>query len=494
MIVEELKKSILYNTISGKYYNYESNDTNIEEYASIVRSDERIKRKDLTSNFNYKDEIPRNCKLVKLGDIVGIYGGKRIPAGRKLTRENTGHYYIRVSDMGENTIDSTEDMQFVPKDIVETIKSYIINKDDIYITVAGTIGKIGYIPDELDGANLTENADKLVFSNINKKWLIYALKSEFVQKQIQESTTKVGQPKLAIKRISNIEIILPSPEEQVRTTKKLDDLFSKIDEVKPIEDKLNILKTQFPSEMKKSFYKYAFSGNLKLESKNDQSVDELMKSIYQVKEAKISIGELLPEKPLKPISNEDIPYQIPENWKWVRLGDYCEKVTDQVASGSFAAIRDNVPSLKSPDYAIMVKTADFSNDFTSNLTYTTEHAYNFLSNSNLFGGELIMSNIGSIGKVFIVPKLNHKMTLAPNCVMLRLTNDELRDYLYHYLLSPIGYNELMKITSGTAMKKFNKTDLKKILIPVPPIEEQKRIVSKIEQFLPLLNDIDTLIG
>ena len=185
---------------------------------------------------------------------------------------------------------------------------------------------------------------------------------------------------------------------------------------------------------------------------------------------------------------DKVPFDIPDSWEWVRLGNYAEKVTDQVASGSFAALRANVPSLKEPDYAIMVKTADFSNGFTRNLTYTTEHGYNFLENSNLFGGELILSNIGSIGKCFIVPKLEQKMTLAPNSVMIRLTDEDLRDYLYNFITSPQGYSELIAIASGTAMKKFNKTDLKTIFIPVPPIAEQKRIVNKLNELQPYIDN------
>ena len=122
-----------------------------------------------------------------------------------------------------------------------------------------------------------------------------------------------------------------------------------------------------------------------------------------------------------------------------------------------------------------------------NLTYTDKHGYDFLENSNLFGGELIMSNIGSIGKIFVVPHLNKPMTLAPNCVMLRFAEESHRDYLLHFLRSPLGFSELMSITSGTAMKKFNKTDLKTIPIPLPPLSEQKRIVTKIEELMALVD-------
>ena len=243
-------------------------------------------------------------------------------------------------------------------------------------------------------------------------------------------------------------------------------------------------------DLKNSILSLAIKGKLVEQRAEEGTADNLLDFIKSVKQEKIALGELKQEKPLPEIKEEETPFDIPKNWRWVRLGDYCEKVTDQVASGSFASLRKNVPSLKEPNYAVMVKTADFSNGFSTNLTYTTEHGYNFLSNSNLFGGELILSNIGSIGKCFIVPDLGTKMTLAPNAIMLRLADNNYRDYLYHFILSAQGYSELVEISSGTTMKKFNKTDLKKILIPVPPLAEQQRIVAKLEEILPYIDQYD----
>ena len=239
-------------------------------------------------------------------------------------------------------------------------------------------------------------------------------------------------------------------------------------------------------QLKGSILQLAIQGKLVNQESSEGKAVSLIQEIKKKKQSLIKQGIIKKEKELSPIAEDEIPFDIPETWEWVRLGDYAEKVTDYVASGSFASLRENAPSLKTEDYAILVKIADFSNNFTQNLTYTTKHGYEFLNNSNLFGGELVLSNIGSIGKVFIVPKLNRKMTLAPNSVMVRLADDQLRDYLYHFLLSPLGYEELIAITSGTAMKKFNKTDLKTILIPIPPLEEQKRIVAKIEELMPFV--------
>lgn len=169
-----------------------------------------------------------------------------------------------------------------------------------------------------------------------------------------------------------------------------------------------------------------------------------------------------------------------------RLGDVCEKVTDYVASGSFAALKENVLITNEENYAIMVKTADFANGFTKGLTYTDKHGYDFLRNSNLFGGELILSNIGSIGKVFKVPYLDRPMTLASNTVMIKTATPELTDYLYYYFLSPAGYKNLLSISSGTSMLKFNKTELKKLDVPVPNIDMQRRIISVMDKVSELI--------
>ena len=118
----------------------------------------------------------------------------------------------------------TDNLLYVPDDIYPTISRYIIRKEDIYITVAGTIGVVGKIPESLDGANLTENADRIVFSIINQDWLILFLSSPFIQEQIAAATTQVGQPKLAIMRIEDFLIPLPPLTEQERIVRKIEEL------------------------------------------------------------------------------------------------------------------------------------------------------------------------------------------------------------------------------------------------------------------------------
>lgn len=199
---------------------------------------------------------------------------------------------------------------------------------------------------------------------------------------------------------------------------------------------------------------------------------------------------LTPEERLQAalVPDWEWPYKLPENWCWTRIGNYVDYVTDYVANGSFASLKANVSIFKDENYALMVKTQDFANGFTKSLTYTDKHGYDFLSKSTLHGGELILSNIGSVGKVFRVPYFDRPMTLASNSVMVKCYNSRDYDWMYYFLLSPIGFEELKSITTGTAVPKFNKTDLKTIPLPVSHLAEQQRIVDRIESLFAKLDE------
>ena len=247
---EALKKSILQEAIQGKLVPQDPSDEPAEALLERIRAEKQrlikegkikkdkhesvIFRRD-NSHYEKLDsverciddelpfEIPENWCWCRLGTIAAVLGGKRIPAGRKLTECNTGHVYIRVSDMTDGGV-STDRLLYVPEDIYPLISRYIINKVDVFITVAGTIGRVGKIPDELDGANLTENADRLVLAGVNQDWLIRVLQSGMIQEQIAAATTQVGQPKLAIARIERFLIPLPPLAEQHRIVHRIEEL------------------------------------------------------------------------------------------------------------------------------------------------------------------------------------------------------------------------------------------------------------------------------
>ena len=229
----DMQKSILQMAIQGKLVEQRPEEGTGEElYRQIQAEKKRLiqegkvkKEKSLPeiAEAEVPFEIPEGWKWVRLGDVASVLGGKRIPAGRTLTTENTGYKYIRVSDMKNGSV-SIDSLLYVPSDIYPSISRYIINKEDVYITVAGTIGRVGKIPQQIDGSNLTENADRLVFQFLDQDWLIRCLESQLIQQQIIDATTKVGQPKLAIKRIQELLLPLPPVAEQKRIVARLEEI------------------------------------------------------------------------------------------------------------------------------------------------------------------------------------------------------------------------------------------------------------------------------
>ena len=249
-IKEQLKKSILQEAIQGKLVPQLAEEGTAQDLLEQIKKEKlnlikegKLKKSALATSVIFRGDdnkyweksgdsivcideeipfgIPSSWSWCRLGNIASVKGGKRIPVGEKLTTENTGHMYIRVADMKENTV-KTDDIHYISESIYQKIKSYTISTEDLYITVAGTIGSVGEIPKVFDNANLTENADKIVFRGICKKFLMYCLLSNFVQSQIKKCTTKVGQPKLAIVRIEDLLIPLPPIKEQYRIVHKIE--------------------------------------------------------------------------------------------------------------------------------------------------------------------------------------------------------------------------------------------------------------------------------
>ena len=174
----------------------------------------------------------------KLKDIADVKGGKRVPKGYKLQSTKTNHPYIRVADFNNYGTIEMSDIQYISDEIFEQIKNYTITDQDLYVSIAGTIGKTGIIPSELNGANLTENACKLVFKeDINLRFVYLFTLSEIFKKQVEKATKQASQPKLALTRLAEVKISIPLITEQQAIVEHLDALSNHVKELEEISRK-----------------------------------------------------------------------------------------------------------------------------------------------------------------------------------------------------------------------------------------------------------------
>lgn len=169
----------------------------------------------------------------------------------------------------------------------------------------------------------------------------------------------------------------------------------------------------------------------------------------------------------------------------VRLCDLCSIVTDYVANGSFKTLADKVKYLNE-GYARVIRLVDYNNKYSKkDSIWVSKESYEFLKKSKLYGGEIVLTNVGAnLGTVFIAPQFEYPTTLGPNAIMIKTNEND--KYLYYWLKSKNGQNTIKSIVTGSAMPKFNKTDLKNIEIAIPCIEDQDKIVE-------ILSNIDKKI-
>jgi len=149
-------------------------------------------------------------KTVKIRDVAQVKGGKRLPLGCSVQDEPTSHPYVRVTDFHGGILDRTS-VKYITEEIHQAVKRYTISSADVFISIAGTIGLVGVVPDDFSGANLTENAAKLcnLSPKIEGRFLMYYLQSDHGQGQIGAMTVGTSQPKLALFRIEEIEVPFP---------------------------------------------------------------------------------------------------------------------------------------------------------------------------------------------------------------------------------------------------------------------------------------------
>jgi type I restriction enzyme S subunit len=170
--------------------------------------------------------------------------------------------------------------------------------------------------------------------------------------------------------------------------------------------------------------------------------------------------------------------KIPNSWNVSQLLEFTDEITDYVAAGSFASLKDNVNVFSEPNDAIYVRLTDLRKGLGhSEQKYVDKESYDFLSKSNLFGREILFANIGAnVGEVWMMPEINEKATVAPNMIVIRANNNNvIPEYLHSYFRSTIGLRQIDKIIAGSGHPKINKTELRQLLAILPPLQEQQKI-------------------
>ena len=375
------------------------------------------------------------------------------------SKGKTNHVYLRVTDMKDNTI-NLSDLKYIDDEVYEQIKNYIINANDLYLTIAGTIGSVGFVPTEVDGMNLTENAAKLTHIGCNKEFLLYALLSTIAQEHFTYRFHQVAQPKLSIETANKTPIALPPQKEQIRIVEEVKRCFAAI---KIIEDKQFDLEATI-SQVKSKILDLAIHGKLVPQDPTDEPASKLLKRI----------------NPKAEITCDNGHYQkLPEGWAICTLKNICKVITGSTPSKSNPSYYGgNIPFYKPADL-------DFGRYVKNASEYLSEEG--MCVSRVVPAGSTAVCCIGTIGKVgYLVNAGTTNQQI--NCA---IPSKAVYDVFLYYLCSSSWfYNNLIRKSSAVTISIVNKSKMENIEVPLPPLEEQHRIVAKIEEIFAQLDAIE----
>lgn len=497
MNAQQLRNSILQEAIEGRLVPQDPNDEpasilldRIRKEKEILVKEGKLKKSVLKEiPFSENEEpfdIPDSWEWCKLG-WIGDWGAGATPAKGNPDFYNNGTIpWLRTGELNNGFVYDSE-IKVTPK-ALEKCSLRMCEIGDVLIAMYGaTIGKVA-----IAGIQLTTNQACCACTpyGIYNKFLLYYLMAS--KKTFTEMGEGGAQPNISREKIVAFPFALPPLAEQHRIVAKIEELLPKVEEYGKAQDELNKLNEELPERLKKSILQEAIEGRLVPQDPNDEPASVLLDKIRKEKEQLVKEGKLK-KKDLeeKPISEDEIPFEIPESWEWVRLGglvsnqtglsykkDDLEKKVDNpirvlrggnIQNGSWCMKVDDV--MIAPEYVKKPNLTLQKNTFITPAVTSLEH----------------------LGKTALI-KEDHSDIVAGGFVLYLLPfyRDDIFSKFLSYYFQTAYYNtycQSIANKSGQAFWNLSRQKLMELVLPTPPLAEQHRIVAKIEE---LFKEVDKL--
>ena len=485
MTPQELKNSILQLAIQGKLVEQHPEEGTAEElFARIQEEKQRLikegkirinKKVELISDDIIPFDIPDSWLWIRFADLVNYSMGKTPP---RVESEWWGSDipWVSISDMPEGGHVCKTKECVTAAAIAQKFGNKISPAGTLLMSFKLTVGRVSILDvDAVHNEAIISIYPFVDNAGTEKKYLFYVL--PFIS-QFGESKNAIKGKTLNDTSISNLLIPLPPLAEQKRIVAKIEELLPNIDRYEQAWSKLEQFNTRFPEDMKKSLLQYAIQGKLVEQRPEEGTVEELFAQIQEEKQQLIKAGKIKKEKPLPPITDDEKPFDIPESWMWVRV----QEVT-------YLNPKNDLPDELEVSFIPMALIDD---------GYRNSHSFEIRTWGSIKKGFTHFSD-GDIGIAKITPCFqNRKSVIFHNLKnrygagtteisIVRVINDLLsRDFLLWFFKSTYFIDNGVKSFTGTAgQQRIHKDYLAKCVLPLPPLAEQKRIVEKLEQLLPL---------
>lgn len=484
MTPEQLKASILQYAMEGKLVKQNPDD----EPASVLLEKIKVEKEKLIQEGKIKKakklpeitdeekpfDIPDGWKWVRIKEIGYLQTGTTPSIGKN---NYLGNYipFIKPGDIYEDRI-NYKNQALSEKGLKN---GRLIEKHSILTVCIGSIGK-SYVTDRPVSCNQQINTITPL-QHVYYKYILACINSRIVQQSLWKKASKTTLPIVNRTKLSSIVIPLPPLEEQKRIVAKIEKLMPLVDKYAEAYNRLQKIDGEFKDKLKQTILQYAMEGKLVKQNPNDEPASILFEKIKAEKEKLVKEGKSKKSKKLPAIEEDEKPFNIPDSWEWVRFGNIVNFNLGKTPSKTTDIYWHNgtVPWVTIKD--MQDKTLSETDKQVS------DRAIREVFNNNVCQpNTLLMSFKLTIGKTSILNiKAVHNEAII-DIIPLIDDNHIFRNYLFFILPYISQYASSNYAIKG---KTLNKTSINNMLIPLPPLAEQKRIVAKIDRMMIQIDEI-----
>ena len=483
MTPQELKNSILQLAIQGRLVSQRAEEGTAEELYNKIQAEKqnhiktgKIKKEKTLPEITDNEkpfEIPQSWKWVRLGEVVYNHG--QITPINKFSYVDIGSINNVKNSLNddENIIDA--------KDAPSRARKIIELGDILYSTVRPYLHNMCIVNKKFKYQPIASTGFAVMacYFGLDNKFLFYYLLSPTFDNYANDSKNSKGvaYPAINDARLYNGIVPLPPLAEQKRIVAKIEELLPYVERYEKAYNELQQLNKRFPGDLQKSVLQLAIQGRLVSQCPEEGNAEDLYKQIQAEKQNLIKAGKIKKEKPLPTITDDEKPFEIPQSWKWVRLGEIGITQTGNTPSkANLEYFGTDIPFITPGDIA------------NNNVNYNNQGLSNIGKNVARIGEKNTILQVcigGSIGKSAIMDKIvafNQQInSVYPIFIDCR--------YLHKVISSVYFITEMKEKAGGTATPIINRGIWNTLLVPLPPLAEQKRIVSKLEEILPLCDKL-----
>ena len=474
MTAQGLKNSILQLAVQGKLVPQCKDDEPAsellkrieQEKSTLIKAGKINKYKALAklTAEDYPFDIPESWVWIKLGDVCQLHDGVK--------RSGEKYPYLEAKYLrGKIAATMLNEGKFVKKGTRLILVDGENSGEVFNATEDGYMGstfKVLYFPQQfLEG------------------YVLYFLL--FKKEAFRHNKTGSAIPHLKKELFFNMPFPIPPLAEQKRIVEKIEELMPLIEEYGKAEEQLSKLNAEFPDKLRKSILQQAVQGKLTERDPADEPASELLKRIKAEKEALIKAGKIKKEKPLPAISDDEKPFDIPEQWCSVRIGDV--GIYKKGPFGSSLTKSMFVPKSTGAVKVYEQKNAIQKDHTLGEYYITRDYFEKKMRGFEIFPGDIIVSCAGTIGETYVMPENIEQGIINQALMRMKIVPSIDLDYFLLY------FDYVLKIdaqgsSKGSAIKNIPPFEIfKKMILPLPSIAEQKRIVKRVEELLALCDEL-----